>query len=403
MLSCSDVFTTSKSAIATQMKKKQSSEIMFSSREENEDSYKKLFVIKDNNILIRTVEGAKFNYSIPKNGCYNLKCGAYICVNDGKILSIDGKYPVITDGEKIANIKYKDEFFTEKNFDCDKLKFDVINHIFVQHKSIKGFRTQLYLPNYFNVVKMIIYWSEDSNDSDHGNENINNNTSINDNDLSKNKKDVGVNEFNDNFVGNREKKSNMINKNTKNITIIKDGVVNTKANDDDCKTHEGCVGNINNNRANSNNNVDNDDNTKNEQRIASDIAMVSDVNKDIKHGKLRAFILSDKNDIGCAPFELYEIYKLPNDNDVANIKNKKTKKKIVAKTKKELSKKILEESYKKMLLKGYLYLRPFDKIDCFNNIVLIIKGTKIDYINAMAMDLKWQILTKQLLLQNNVI
>ncbi len=60
-------------------------------------------------------------------------------------------------------------------------------------------------------------------------------------------------------------------------------------------------------------------------------------------------------------------------------------------------KKVLEESYKKMLLKGYTYLQPFDKNDNLNKIVLAVNGVNIDYINIIATDFKWQILTEQML------
>ena len=127
---------------------------MFSSRIKDT---KELFIIKDDKAIIRTIKNKKFNYKAPEDICYSLENGANICIVDGKIDKITGTNFSVSNDDIITNIKYSDEFFTENSKECNEMKFNLTNTIFVNHQTINGFQTQMYLPDYYSVIKLIIF------------------------------------------------------------------------------------------------------------------------------------------------------------------------------------------------------------------------------------------------------
>lgn len=127
---------------------------MFSSRIANTND---LFIIDNNQAIIRTIKNKKFNYQAPDDICYNLENGANVCIVDGKIDKITGTNFSVSNEDIIAKIKYRDEFFIENNKECNEMKFNLVNTIFVNHQTINGFQTQLYLPDYYNVIKLILF------------------------------------------------------------------------------------------------------------------------------------------------------------------------------------------------------------------------------------------------------
>ncbi|GEM_PF-5701413 len=260
-----------------------SGRVLFSARNVEEGKSGELFVVKNNEVFVRTIKNNVFDYSVPENGTYELDCGAIISVEDGKVVNIGGRYYTMSNDDMITKSRYKDEFYSEPTLECDLQKFDIINKIIVKDEEIEGFQTQLYLPDYYEVLKLILYRSD------------------------------------------------------------------TDA-----------------------------------------------------EGKTKAFVFSEKNDVGCAYYREYNIYKPPVEKEDGKKKKKAKKKKIIAKTKEEFIQKVSTESYKKMMLEDYAYLQPFENGD-INKIVLHIEGTDVQYINAMAIDFEWKKLTFDDLLEKKVV
>ena len=258
--------------------------IMFSARNTAEGQEGELFVVKNNEVFVRTIKNNVFDYSVPEDGTYNLDCGAIVAVENGKIINLGGKYYTVANENMITKSRYKDEFYSEASLECDLQKFDIINRLFVKEEQIEGFQTQLYLPDYYEVLKLILY------------------------------RGVG-----------------------------RDNKLTTKA-----------------------------------------------------------FVFSEKNDVGCIFYKEYQIYKPPIEKEDGKKKKKAKKKKIIAKTKDEFLQKVSTESYKKMMLEDYAYLQLFLNGD-INRIVLHIEDTEVRYINAMAIDFEWKKLTFDDLLEKKVV
>ena len=116
-----------------------------------------LFIVKNDEAIIRTVKNKKFNYKAPDDNCYNLENGANVCISNGKIDKINGINFSISNENVITNTKYQDEFFTENSNECNKMKFDLTNTICVKNQPITGFQTQMYLPDYYSVIKLVLF------------------------------------------------------------------------------------------------------------------------------------------------------------------------------------------------------------------------------------------------------
>ena len=238
---------------------------MFSLRLEN--NIHKLFVVNDNEVFVRTIKNNIFHYEKPKDDCYNLENDVYICTEDGIIQAQKGNIHTAGSELKISNKNFNDEFFVEQNVECNQLKFYIINKLFVLKEKIEGFEMQLYLPEYFSILRLVLFKDEN--------------------------------------------------------------------------------------------------------------------NKDI-----RAFVISDKNEVGCAFFKDYKIYNNIDNTSDPKKANKK-KKKIVAKTEQEFLQKLAMESYKPMLLKGYTYLQPATYNNDLNNIVLRLNKSAVMYVDNVALGLVW--------------
>lgn len=241
---------------------------VFSSKiiNEDRDGSDELFVVNGDKYFIRYVDGDKFEYKKPEDGCFLVEKGVIICIENEKVF-ISGKHHSVLNQDKIKKEKYFDSFFNEKNIECDLMKFDIINKIFIKKETMEGYEMQIYLPDYFSLLRFVVYKKDDT----------------------------------ENLYG---------------------------------------------------------------------------------------FVISDKNEVGCSPFEEYVIYKNKN-NDDGDVKKKKKKKKIEAKTKKEFLKKLSTETYKKMLLDDYTYLLPANAKHNPNDIVLLVENTKIKNLNSVAVDFEW--------------
>lgn len=137
---------------------------IFSSRIENEKN--SLLVVKNNSVFIRKITGRIFEYKVPEDKCFKLLNNAVVCVKNGEITSIDGVPYNVGHDFKIKTNKFADEFFSESNNDCNSMKFDIINKLFVRKEHINGFPTQLYLPGYYNVLRLYLYTDDFSEKND---------------------------------------------------------------------------------------------------------------------------------------------------------------------------------------------------------------------------------------------
>ena len=137
--------------------------ILFSARDINDTANSKLFVIYNKQVILRSVKKDKFEYEKPKDGCYQLENQISMCVSNGEITNLLGNYHTMANDERITKAKYNDEFFNEENFECNKMKFDVINKLFVKNEELKAFQLQIYLLDYYSLLKMIIYQDDEEN------------------------------------------------------------------------------------------------------------------------------------------------------------------------------------------------------------------------------------------------
>ena len=238
--------------------------IMFSGR--FVDDFKTILVVKNDKVFIREVDVDKFKYKIPDDDCYNLENNIEVCVENGVVSKISGKHHNVYNDTREYKKFYTDIFFNERKIVCDIMKFDIIYKLFVKNEEIQVFETQLYLKDFFSLLRLIVF-----------------------------KKD---------------------------------------------------------------------------------------------NGDLQAFVLSDKNDVGCSMYNEYKLYKQKNKDDKTG--KKKKNKKIVAKTEKEFLEIVSTESYKNMLLKNYIYLQPARRNTNINKIVLNVQDNKVKYINAVVLDFEWQ-------------
>ena len=256
---------------------------MFSARDKDENTWEKLFVVFDNSVFIRTVKndknGDSFEYTQAEDGCYNLVGEIEICVQNGYISSIAGA--TVYKKQNISNHK-RDDFFNEPNFECNKMKFELINKLFIENGKINGQSYQIYIPTYFNVLKLVIYKEDD--------------------------------------------------------------------------------------------------------------------------GKLKAFFLSEQNDVGCSPYSLFAIQEVKKDKTTSNKKKKKNKS-IPKKDKKNkpasaemeerrLIHQIAKEGYKKLLIDGYIYLRPMESNFDIKNSVLSIEKTDVKYISPIPLEFEPELIDK---------
>lgn len=240
--------------------------MMFSSKIDGQSN--ELLVVKNDEVFIRKANEEVFEYFIPDDDCFYLKNGAYICIKNGLVSILEGNIDNIANENQIQTNRYGDEFYMEKNTDCNAMKFDIINQLFLKKEDIDGFETQLYLPDYYSLIRLVLY------------------------------RDL------------------------------------------------------------------------------------------IDDKKTKAFIISDKNDVGCSPFSDYKIYKLPVEE--YNVKTLKKKKKIESKTNREFLQKLSAETYKTMLLPKYVYLQPASILKEPDKVILSIENCDVKSINIMAVDFEWK-------------
>ncbi len=237
---------------------------MFSSKIDKNNNI--LLVVKNDSIFVRKVINGKYEYNIPDDGCYKTLDNLNICVKNKMISSIEGNVSNVASKNKITTNRLADEFYNEKNINCNIMKFDIINKLLVKKEQIDGFGMQIYLPDYYSVLRLFMYKDENDN--------------------------------------------------------------------------------------------------------------------------LKAFIISDRNDVGCSPFYDYKIHK--QEENYNNLKKNKKLEIKNARTTKEYLKKLSTESYKKMLLKGYVYIKPTNSIYDVEKIVLSIKNDDVSYVNVVSIDLEWK-------------
>ena len=137
---------------------------IFSSRIESEKN--SLLVVKNNSVFIRKISGRIFEYKVPEDKCFKLLNNAIVCVKNGEVISIDDIPYNIGGDYKIKTDKFADEFFSESSNDCNSMKFDIINKLFVRKEHINGFPAQLYLPGYYNVLRLYLYTDNSSEKND---------------------------------------------------------------------------------------------------------------------------------------------------------------------------------------------------------------------------------------------
>ena len=82
--------------------------LIFSARNNAKDKQGELFVVKNNDVFVRTIEDTYFRYAKPADGCYTLDNNVNICTEKGKIINLMGSYHNMNDDNRMTRIKYSD-------------------------------------------------------------------------------------------------------------------------------------------------------------------------------------------------------------------------------------------------------------------------------------------------------
>ena len=137
--------------------------LIFSARNKAKDKQGELFVVKNNDVFVRTIEDTYFRYAKPVDGCYTLDNEINICTANGKIINIMGNYHNMNDDNRMTRMKYSDEFFTEKSQECNYMKFDMIKRLFIGDEEIKMMIYQIYMVWYFEILNLVLVLDEKDN------------------------------------------------------------------------------------------------------------------------------------------------------------------------------------------------------------------------------------------------
>ena len=139
---------------------KENNNTMFSSRiQQNTKKLSKqiLFVVKNDDCFLVKFNDGKFLYEKPEDKCYELENNLNICVENGKIAKITGQHHnLYKDNNRVSNI-INDWFFQEKTTECNEMKFDIVKNFFIEDKEITYIQYQLYILNYFDIVRLVIF------------------------------------------------------------------------------------------------------------------------------------------------------------------------------------------------------------------------------------------------------
>ena len=137
--------------------------LIFSARNNAKDKQGELFVVKNSDVFVRTIENTYFRYAKPSDGCYTLDNNINICTEKGKIINLMGSYHNMNDDNRMTRIKYSDEFFTEKSQECNYMKFDMIKRLFIEDEEIKIMVYQIYMVWYFEILNLVLVLDEKDN------------------------------------------------------------------------------------------------------------------------------------------------------------------------------------------------------------------------------------------------
>ena len=134
--------------------------LIFSARNNTKDKQGELFVVKNDDVFVRTIEDTHFRYAKPADGCYTLDNNVNICTEKGKIINLMGNYHNMNDDNRMTRIKYSDEFFTEKSQECNYMKFDMIKRLFIEDEEMKMMIYQIYMVWYFEILNLVLVLDE---------------------------------------------------------------------------------------------------------------------------------------------------------------------------------------------------------------------------------------------------
>ena len=156
---------------------KKNNNIMFSSRIQQDSkklSKQILFVVKNDDCFLVKFNNGKYLYERPEDKCYELENNLNICVENGKIGKITGQHHnLYKDNNRISGIT-NDWFFQEKTMECNEMKFDIVKNFFIEDKEITYIQYQLYILNYFDIVRLVIFENQaNSKNSEHNVKNNN--------------------------------------------------------------------------------------------------------------------------------------------------------------------------------------------------------------------------------------
>ena len=137
--------------------------LIFSARNNAKDKQGELFVVKNNDVFVRTIEDTYFRYAKPEDGCYTLDNDVNICTENGKIINLMGSYHNMNDDNRMTRMKYSDEFFTEKSQECNYMKFDLIKRLFIEDEEMKMMIYQICIVWYFEILNLVLVLDEKDN------------------------------------------------------------------------------------------------------------------------------------------------------------------------------------------------------------------------------------------------
>ena len=241
--------------------------LIFSARNNAKDKQDELFVVKNNDVFVRTIEDTHFRYAKPADGCYILDNNVNICTENGKIINLMGSYHNMNDDNRMTRMKYSDEFFTEKSQECNYMKFDMIKRLFIGDEEIKMMIYQIYMVWYFEIINLVLVLDEKDNN------------------------------------------------------------------------------------------------------------------------KIKAFITSGTNDIGCSPFNMFTLHEEKMLNDTgkdSDIKN------MPFRSNKERDRVFLQHSYKKMILDEYKQIEPLEDDRKMLDVVITIKGSQVVDLRMIPLKFEWK-------------
>lgn len=244
----------------------------------NNKNHGNLLVIYENKTFIRTINGEKFAYYIPQDDCYKIETGASICTHNGLIYNIIGEHNNINTTQLLSNNKI-DMFYNEKNNVCNEMKFDVIYRFLIKNETIKYSIYQLYILNYFDVLRLVIF-------------------------------------------------------------------------DDTTETNE--------------------------------------------NNRIKAFIISSKNDVSCSNYNSYILHQYNNNDNTAQQTNNTSSIKRISKKTIEIEN--YNKIYKYLALKKYTHLEPLSNLKKYNDAIITIEQNIVKKINLVMLDFHWKEQTGNFLL-----